>query len=278
MTLPPEVVRVGFAKIGALLGGVMILSGLIAFYWSREVPPVANEEGLSFGAFIRNLTGTLRNRPFRVIILTFAVMTLGAAVHQPLTLYVFRDWLLMSQQLPTVMFLYLVSIMVSLGIWTRFARRVGKNRAFQVCILWSVVVLSVFPLLRADMPRQLFYLFIFLAGLGAGGYVLPVSIAADVIDYDELLTGQRREGAFFGLWTLTMKLVAALAIALVGVTLDLIGYVPNQVQSASTLWGLKMLYGPVPAFFLFLSFLVFLRFPLTRESHAEIQRQLQERR
>jgi len=144
--------------------------------------------------------------------------------------------------------------------------------------LWSVVVLSVFPLLRADMPRQLFYLFIFLAGLGAGGYVLPVSIAADVIDYDELLTGQRREGAFFGLWTLTMKLVAALAIALVGVTLDLIGYVPNQAQSASTLWGLKMLYGPVPAFFLFLSFLVFLRFPLTRESHAEIQRQLQARR
>jgi len=39
-----------------------------------------------------------------------------------------------------------------------------------------------------------------------------------------------------------------------------------------------MLYGPIPAFFLFLSFLVFLRFPLTRESHAEIQQQLQARR
>lgn len=277
-TLPPEVVRAGFTKIGAILGGIMVLSGLIAFYWSREVPLAANGERVSFAAFFRNLTGTLRNRPFRIIILTFAVMTFGAAVHQPLTIYVFRDWLLMPQQLPTVMFLYLVSTILSLGIWTRFARRVGKNRAFQVCILWSVVVLSVFPLLRADMPRQLFYLFIFFAGLGAGGYVLPVSIAADVIDYDELLTGQRREGAFFGLWTLTMKLLAAGAIALVGVALDLIGYVPNQPQSATTLWGLKMLYGPVPAFFLFLSLLIFLRFPLTRESHAETQRQLQARR
>ena len=66
----------------------------------------------------------------------------------------------MGQQLPTIMFLSLLSTMLSLGIWTRFARRVGKNQAFQVCIVWSIVVLSVFPLLRADMPRQLFYLFI----------------------------------------------------------------------------------------------------------------------
>ena len=277
-TLPPEVVRAGFTKVGAFLGGLMVLCGLIAFYGSREVPPTANGEQLSCRAFFRNLTGTLRNQPFRIIIVTFAVMTLGAAIHQPLTLYVFRDWLKMQQQLPTIMSFSLVSTILSLGIWTRFARRVGKNRAFQVCIGWSIVVLSVFPLLRADMQQQLFYLFIVFAGFGAGGYVLPVSIAADVIDYDELLSGQRREGAFFGLWTLTIKLVAALAIALVGVALDLIGYVANQTQSAFTLWGLKMLYGPVPAFFFFLSWLAFRRFPLTRESHAEIQRQLQERR
>jgi GPH family glycoside/pentoside/hexuronide:cation symporter len=205
-------------------------------------------------------------------------MTLGAAIHQPLTVYVFRDWLQMPQQLPTVMFLSLTSTIVSLGIWTRFARQVGKNRAFQVCILWSVLVLAIFPLLRADMPRQFFYLFIVFAGFGVGGYVLPVSIAADVIDHDELQTGQRREGAFFGLWTLTIKLISAAAIAFVGVALDLIGYVANQPQSAATLWGLKMLYGPVPALLFLGSLLIFLRFPLTRESHAEIQRQLQARR
>lgn len=278
VTLPPEVVRAGFTKVGALLGGLMILCGLIAFYGSREMPPPVNGERISFRAFFRNLTGTLRNRPFRIIIVTFAAMSFGAAIHQPLTVYVFRDWLKMGQQLPTIMFLSLISTILSLGIWTRFARRVGKNRAFQVCIVWSIVVLSVFPLLRADMPRQLFYLFVVFAGFGAGGYVLPASIAADVIDYDELLSGQRREGAFFGLWTLTIKLVAALAIALVGVALNLIGYVANQTQSDFALWGLKMLYGPVPAFFFLLSLLVFLRFPLTRESHAEIQQQLEARR
>jgi GPH family glycoside/pentoside/hexuronide:cation symporter len=139
-------------------------------------------------------------------------------------------------------------------------------------------VFLLFPLLREDLPPQVFYLYIVIAGFGAGGYILPVSIAADVIDYDELLTGQRREGAFFGLWTLSLKLVAATSIALVGVTLDVIGYVPNQAQTPTTLWGLKMLYGPVPALLFFLSLLVFSRFPLTQESHREIQHQLQARR
>jgi GPH family glycoside/pentoside/hexuronide:cation symporter len=277
-SLPPGALRNGFAMMGALLGGLILFSGLIAFYGSHEVPPLPSRERLSLRALLRDLVGTLQNRPFRIVIFTFAVMTLGGAIHQPLTVYVFRDWLGMEQQLPTIMVLYVVSVMASLGIWTRLARRFGKNRAFQGCILWSVVVLSAFPLLRADMPPTLFYCFIIFAGLGAGGYVLPTAIAADVIDHDELHTGQRREGAFFGLWTLTMKLIAALAIAFVGIALDGIGYVPNQPQSSATLWGLVLLYGPVPAFFLFLSFLVFLRFPLTRESHALIQHQLALRR
>ena len=277
-TLPPEVLRARFATTGALLGGVVVLSGLVAFYGSREVPPPSNGGRVSFAAFCRILLDTLKNRPFRIELISFALLVLGWALHQPLTVYVYRDWLTMERQLPTIMFLFFLATMVSLGLWARLARRVGKNRAFQLCILWSVVVLSVFPLMRVDMPRQWFYLFIIFIGLGAGGYALPPAIVADIIDYDELLSGQRREGAFFGLWTLVMKLMGALAIALVGFGLDLIGYLPNQTQSAATLSGLKILYGPVPAVFLFLSFLVFLRFPLTRESHAEIQQQLQERR
>jgi GPH family glycoside/pentoside/hexuronide:cation symporter len=277
-TFSPAAARQGFAQVGALLAGIMVLSGLIAVYGSRETLPPQSAEQVSFRSFVSTLRATLKNQPFRVLIYTFAIMTLGAGIHQPLTVYVYRDWLAMSHQLPTVMALSLASLMLSLGFWTRFSRRIGKNKAFQLCILWIAVVLSIFPLLRADMPHEVFYAFIILVGFGAGGYVLPLSIAADVIDYDELQTGQRREGAFFGLWTLTMKLVAAVAILLVGVALELIGYIPNQPQSEFTLWGLKLLYGPIPALFFLGSLFLFRRFPLTREAHADIQQQLQARR
>jgi GPH family glycoside/pentoside/hexuronide:cation symporter len=108
--------------------------------------------------------------------------------------------------------------------------------------------------------------------------VLPVAITADVIDFDELGSGLRREGAYFGVWALVMKFAGALASGAVGVALEVLGCLPNETQSASTILGLKVLHGPVPAAMMLLGFVVFLRFPLTRERHAEVQTQLGARR
>ncbi|MGH7899530.1 MAG: MFS transporter, partial [Candidatus Binatia bacterium] len=273
-----EWMRGAFAIAAALLAVVIASSGIVTFLGCRELPIERATERLSFRDFIADLRGTFGNGPFRVVLATFAVMTFGGAVNQPLLIYVVRDWLGVHADLPAVMTAYLLASMASLVFWTALARRLGKNRAFEICILWSVVVLGSFPLLGPESPRAFLFVFFAAAGFAAGGYMIPTSIAADVVDHDELATGQRREGAFFGLWTLSIKVVAAFAIAFVGISLDLLGYVPNQPQSASTLFGIRMLYGPVPALFLFLSLLIFRRFPLTRESHAEIHRELEARR
>jgi len=46
---------------------------------------------------------------------------------------------------------------------------------------------------------------VFLSGIGFGaGLALPSDILADVIDYDQLLTGQRREGRYIGLWSIAI--------------------------------------------------------------------------
>jgi GPH family glycoside/pentoside/hexuronide:cation symporter len=114
--------------------------------------------------------------------------------------------------------------------------------------------------------------FIGLAGLGNGGWmVLPAALTADVIDCDDLEGRGRREGAYFGMWTLLMKWAGAIASGAVGAALQLLGYIPNAVQSSATVLGIKILYGPVPAVFMLAAWVVFRRFPLTRERHAEVQ-------
>jgi GPH family glycoside/pentoside/hexuronide:cation symporter len=118
-----------------------------------------------------------------------------------------------------------------------------------------------------------------LAGLGNGGWaVIPVAITADIIDTDELETHHRREGQFFGIWMLALKLATALASGLVGVGLQLIQYAPNVEQTPSAIFGIRMLYGPLPALFLLAGLVLFYRFPLTRERHAEVQAALAARR
>jgi GPH family glycoside/pentoside/hexuronide:cation symporter len=118
-----------------------------------------------------------------------------------------------------------------------------------------------------------------LFGLGNGGWaILPVAITADVVDHDELATASRREGSFFGIWTLAMKLANGLASGVVGVVLQVVGYVPNQPQSPAALLGIRLLYGPIPAVIMLLAFVAFLSFPLTRERHREVQAALASRR
>jgi GPH family glycoside/pentoside/hexuronide:cation symporter len=121
--------------------------------------------------------------------------------------------------------------------------------------------------------------FIAIAGIGVGGYVLPLAIVADVFDEDELESGKRREGAFFGVWTLVMKLAAAAGIAIAGVLLPYLGHVPGAAQQTpGAIWAMKLAWGPLPAVFFVLTILVVRRFPLTQERVHAIQAELAARR
>ena len=72
---------------------------------------------------------------------------------------------------------------------------------------------------------------------------------ADVIDYDELHTGQRREAQFTAFWAMVPKLVAIPGAALPIAVLGMLGYVPNADQTPEVLIGIRVLYALVPAGF-----------------------------
>ena len=271
----------GYAVMGFGIGAFMTFVALVTAALTREVPPAQGARpNVSWRAFWSGMTSTLRNRPFRIMIGTFGLILLGGGLHQTLVPYAFRYWLEMPQQVNTVIGVYLAASVISLPIWTRLARRLGKDRALKLCMVWATIALSSLPFAFAPgMGKLRLGCFLVLAGLGNGGWaILPVAITADIIDHDELSTAERREGAYFGIWTLVMKLSAGLASGIVGIALQLLGYVPNVTQSATTVLGIKLLYGPIPAAFMLTAFLVFRRFPLTRERHQEVQAALAARR
>ena len=48
---------------------------------------------------------------------------------------------------------------------------------------------------------HLYGVLVFFSGIGLGATLaIPSAMQADVIDYDELLSGQRREGQYIGIW------------------------------------------------------------------------------
>ncbi len=105
----------------------------------------------------------------------------------------------------------------------------------------------------------------------------------DVIELDELQTGQRREGIFYGFMVLLQKFGLAFGLFLVGNALQVYGFkssvagseLPTQPDSA--LLAIRIAIGPLPTICLICGLFLTYFYPITREMHAEMMLKLKER-
>jgi GPH family glycoside/pentoside/hexuronide:cation symporter len=165
-------------------------------------------------------------------------------------------------------------------LWVWAAKKLDKRRAFIVGTLTWIVVLLGISALPAD-AIGLAYLLAALSGSGiAAAYVLPWSMIPDIIEHDQLQSGQRREGAYYAFASFFQKLATALALWAMGQALALAGYITPDasgtlpVQPESAVQAIRLFTGPIPAILLILAALFAWKYPITRESHAATLREL----
>ncbi|ACK66903.1 sugar (Glycoside-Pentoside-Hexuronide) transporter [Rippkaea orientalis PCC 8801] len=159
--------------------------------------------------------------------------------------------------------------------WSFLSRRVDKKTIYLMGIPVTIIAILGLFLLQ---PGQviLMYFLAFLAGIGiATAYIVPWSMLPDVVDLDELNTGDRREGIFFGVVVQLQKIGVAFALFLVGQILDFSGYIRSAegvkpIQPESALWAIRIIVGPIPIVILLLGLLCVYFYPITREVHQEI--------
>jgi Na+/melibiose symporter-like transporter len=93
------------------------------------------------------------------------------------------------------------------------------------------------------------------------------------------MTGERREGVYYGVHATSGKITGALASAACGWGLELGRYVENSsAQPDSALLAIRILFALIPAIFLLICVPMLIKYPITSESHQEVMRQLVERR
>jgi GPH family glycoside/pentoside/hexuronide:cation symporter len=91
-----------------------------------------------------------------------------------------------------------------------------------------------------------------------------------MIEIDELVTGERHEGIYYGLRSFLDKLTAALGSAVMGWTLAGFGYVGGAAQTPRALFGIRLLFCVVPAVILWACLPFLVRFPVTRKTHQAL--------
>ena len=118
-----------------------------------------------------------------------------------------------------------------------------------------------------------------ISGIGFGATLaLPSSIQADVIDYDELKTGRRREGRYIGLWSIAKKLAAAVGVGVGLAVLGAVGYTPNAQQNETVKLTLRLLYALVPSVCNLLAIGIALNYPISATIHGRIRSAIDRRR
>ncbi len=268
-----------------LLAAVCTVLSVLPLFWCvwgiRERYQVNTAEHLSY---LEQLRTVLHNRPFLFVIGIYLFSWLAVQVTAAIIPYFVVNWMGLNNQAFTQVALAVqATALVMLFVWSAVSERVGKKAVyFMGMVLWAIAQAGLFFL----QPGQLglMYVLAVMAGFGVStAYLIPWSMMPDVIELDELRTGQRREGIFYGFMVLLQKIGLAAGLFLVGQSLEWSGFnetVPGQpvpVQPASALLAIRIAIGPLPTLALICGLILAYFYPITREVHAEILLQLKQR-
>ena len=170
---------------------------------------------------------------------------------------------------------------IVIPIVTRMSRKLGKRNAF----LWSQgisiigYILLWFLLIPGKPYMFIFALPFFSFGIGSL-FTLMMSMTSDVIDLDELNTGKRREGIFGAIYWWMVKFGFAIAGALSGVILSVIGFQEGiaSTEQEGAIIGLRVFFSGFPILGTLIAMWIMRDYDLTEEKAVEISAKLAKRK
>jgi GPH family glycoside/pentoside/hexuronide:cation symporter len=272
--------RLGYSFMGGALGFGTALFLFVSGATAREREEFQGREPMNPYA---GWVATLRNPHFRPLLLAFALAAIAGAVPATLVIYVSvyvigtPAWWTESVPgwMPTWSYYLLVYFgagVVSLPLWLRSASRTSKRGSWALGIAFAFVSSALcWWLDEGDIG--FFTLVLVLGGIGFGNFLaIPPSMVADVIDYDEVQTGRRREANYFAIWAFVAKCGNAITGFAALQVLERVGYVPGVAQTGTVKLWMIWMFSIFPALFYALCAIALARFRFSRADLDAAQR------
>jgi len=230
------------------------------------------DEPLKLGKAIKY---TFTSRSFLILVAQNFMSILMQALILGALFYV-ADYVLQTSSMLLIACLF-IPLIIGVPMTALLRRRLGVVGAQQVLLVIAGVALVSIML----VPTGLIPVCLIFAGFGlAGPQTLTNVLFAEVADEDELRSGVRREGAFFGVNALLTKPAQSVALALMPFILEATDFVTREAnqgqiylnQPVSALWGIKALVGLIPGCAMLLGAIILIWFPLRGDTLVKVQR------
>ena len=270
----------GWPMLGIIFGAVTAVSFLVSLLGSKERPREQIEEDTP--SLWHSLKTSFAIPSFRwflvaniakefIIVIVLAMLPFYATF--ALQLQDVPDGLSAADQLSAIQAIPFVLSIPAMFVWMRLTQRVGARRAWMFSsyvLIPGLLVMMVAPSFLVALIGSA------LLTLGLPGLLMLSNIViSDVIDEDEVIHGQRREGFFFGINGALIRLAFSVQAILVFLVFTSTGFDAQAVaQPIAAQWGLRFLLGGTPALAALVTVFALTRFPLHGDALTAMREKL----
>ena len=274
---------------GWVNGLLVILCSVICIAGTWQyIPQLARRTTHASSSMLRDIFIIFRNKNFSsVVILDMAVGGIGSITATLLLVTYTYFWQLDAVQ---TSLLFAGPILLAALVSTTFSgllnRLLEKQQILRLtCALTSINLIWLTPLKLFDLlPDNNTVVFALIGVNWAIHMTMTIlrvitvhSLLADIVDEQELATGQRQEGIIFAVAFFSSKFMGAFGYVIAGPFLDLIGLQtgaqPGEV-SDTVMWGLGLTMGPGLATVMLLPVWMSFRVTMSHASHLKVREAL----
>lgn len=269
-----------------VLGGICAVLSVLPLLWcvwgtypyaaqrNALQPSPGEEDALPF---LQQIKIALSNRAFLFVVGIYLFAWLALQMTASIIPFYATFWMGLDSYFLVALLVQGTAILMMVVV-NYLSRRLGKQEVFYIGIgTWIIAQIALF-FVQPGQVAALYLLCVVISFGVATAYVVPWAMLPDVIELDEIQTGQRREGIFYAFMTLLQKVGLALGLFLVSLALQFSGFISEATQQPdSALMAIRVFIGPVPMVLLAMSMLLTRFYPITRQMHQEMLLQLAER-
>ena len=229
-------------------------------------------------SFTKSVKLTFKNKAFRsYVVVNFAQWYIFGLV--PIINTYYLGYVIgLTDAFIQMLFLALIfiSAIVFMIIWRNIFSKNGAKKSHMAALGSMIIALIPALFIWEIIGALITYI---LMGFGFAGIMFGRDVVMSaIIDYDEMDTGIRREGSYYGVNALIIRLstvAVALSLAIVFPTVGWATYNPESISDL-TLIAIRILMCVFPAGAIGIALLLFRRFPIDQKKYAEIKAKLEE--
>ena len=292
----------GYPRLGMAFGAIMTGAGLFSFFGTLGYRNSGAASTIAAPHFFSGFWISMRNAAFRKIWIASTLFFLAVTLNFSMAIDYFTWYAKINGggTLSSIWTYFGTGALLGVLMWLVLARRAEKRNLYLFAMAATAAVLLGAYLFVGEgrlfgtghaLPLMMGHV---LAGIFASAYwVLPPSMVADVTDTDELSTGLRREGIYYGIMNFGEKIAAGGALFLAGILLTVFRKLSHGVVVTAHGGALGthviplgaqappvdvpyvgLLYGPVPAVLILISLISMLSYRLDRRAAHGVQQKL----